>query len=102
MPNGTANSPQYYFILAESRNSPENDPLIIWLNGGPGCSSMLGLFTENGPYNWQYNASESIEKRAKFVYNDHSWKNEANVMFVDQPMATGFSSTDKIRDLRHS
>ena len=45
-----------YFALAESRNDPETDPLIVWLQGGPGCSSMLAMFTENGPYNFRYNA----------------------------------------------
>lgn len=44
-----------YFLMAESRSDPANDPLIIWLQGGPGCSSMLGMFTENGPYNFKYN-----------------------------------------------
>lgn len=49
-------SPQIYFLLAQSRSSsPETDPLIIWLQGGPGCSSMLGAFTENGPYWFRYN-----------------------------------------------
>ena len=43
-----------YFAMAESRNDPDTDPIIVWLQGGPGCSSMLGMFTENGPYNFKY------------------------------------------------
>jgi carboxypeptidase C (cathepsin A) len=88
-------------MLAESRSSPETDPLVIWFNGGPGCSSMLGLYTENGPYNWKYNSSAPIEERAHFSYNNHSWNNEANVMFIDQPIGTGFSSTNSFKDLRY-
>ena len=45
---------ELYFMLAESRSDPKTDPLIIWLQGGPGCSSMVGMFNENGPYMWSY------------------------------------------------
>ena len=88
-----------YFLLAESRDSPETDPLVIWLQGGPGCSSMLGLYTENGPYNYRYNAS-SISERAKFEYNEHSWNNHANVLYLDQPIGTGFSFAETFGQVR--
>ncbi|KAH3686923.1 hypothetical protein WICPIJ_002084 [Wickerhamomyces pijperi] len=71
----------YYFF--ESRNDPENDPVILWLNGGPGCSSMTGLFFELGP--------SSIGPELKPVYNPYSWNSNASVIFLDQPVGVGYS-----------
>ena len=51
--NLTGSSKRIHYLLAESQNDPENDPLIIWYNGGPGCSSMLGFMQEHGPFLWE-------------------------------------------------
>lgn len=67
----------------ESRNDPKNDPVVLWLNGGPGCSSMTGLFLELGP--------ATIDKNIKVVNNPHAWNTNASVLFLDQPVNTGFS-----------
>ena len=88
-----------YFLMAESRSDPANDPLVIWLQGGPGCSSMLGMFTENGPYNFRYNR-DKIKDPFEFESNEFSWNNEANVMYVDQPLGTGFSFVNELTSLR--
>ena len=53
---GEAEFSSLYFLLAESRANPDKDPLVIWLTGGPGCSSMYAAYTENGPYNYKFNA----------------------------------------------
>jgi carboxypeptidase C (cathepsin A) len=80
--------PEYsslYFLLVESRSeTPLDDPLVIWLNGGPGCSSMLGAYTELGPYNYRYNPDGNFtDDMFKMNYNDYAWNNNANVLYVD-------------------
>jgi cathepsin A (carboxypeptidase C) len=67
----------------ESRNDPKNDPVILWLNGGPGCSSLTGLFLELGP--------SSIDKKLKLHSNPYSWNANASVIFLDQPVNVGYS-----------
>lgn len=73
----------FFYWFFESRNDPKNDPVILWLNGGPGCSSMTGLFFELGP--------SSIGSQIKPIYNDFSWNSNASVIFLDQPVNVGFS-----------
>ncbi|KAL8241163.1 hypothetical protein R6Q59_014518 [Mikania micrantha] len=81
----------FYFFF-ESRGH-KTDPVVIWLTGGPGCSSELALFYENGPF--------KIEKNSSLVWNDYGWDQASNLLFVDQPTGTGFSYTSDKRDIRH-
>ncbi|XP_030744976.1 venom serine carboxypeptidase-like [Sitophilus oryzae] len=64
-----------------------NDPVIMWLQGGPGWSSLNGLFMENGPFISSSNGS--IELR------DTYWSKNHSVLYVDQPVGTGFSYTSQ-------
>ncbi|OWY96744.1 Serine protease [Phytophthora megakarya] len=73
----------YFFWYFEARRSPESAPLVLWLTGGPGGSSMLALLTENGPCHVRPDLSTES--------NPYSWTNEANVIWLDQPTNVGFS-----------
>ena len=74
---------QYFYWLCPTRTGDKVAPLLVWLNGGPGSSSMMGLFLENGPY---YVANDgSLHTR------NASWNNNFDVLYVDQPAGTGFS-----------
>ncbi|EGV61812.1 carboxypeptidase C [Yamadazyma tenuis ATCC 10573] len=76
----------FFFWFFESRNDPANDPIILWINGGPGCSSTTGLFFELGP--------SSINSTIQPVYNPYSWNANASVIFLDQPVGVGYSYTE--------
>lgn len=89
----------YFFWHAESRMALDEGntdiPLVIWLNGGPGCSSNVGLFYENGPYTMTKSADPTLKYQLN--RNDFSWTNVAHMVWVEQPLRTGFSipSNDK-------
>ncbi|KAJ8503551.1 hypothetical protein ONZ45_g10765 [Pleurotus djamor] len=72
-----------FFYFFESRSNPELDDVIYWTNGGPGCSSSVGLLMELGP------CRVLDDEGPKF--HPESWNSNANVLFVDQPVGVGFS-----------
>ncbi|KAH7100866.1 peptidase S10, serine carboxypeptidase [Auriculariales sp. MPI-PUGE-AT-0066] len=75
-----------FFYFFESRSDPEVDPVLMWINGGPGCSSSIGAFMELGPCNiHDYNGPR---------YNPHSWNTKTNLFFLDEPIGVGFSYAD--------
>lgn len=73
-----------WFWFFEARRNPSTAPLALWLNGGPGCSSMVGLFQENGPCHF-------VNDETTPRLNPHSWNEYANMLYVDQPIGSGFS-----------
>lgn len=77
----------YYFI--ESQGNPEEDPLFLWLTGGPGCSSFCGLVYEIGPM--QFDISNYTGGLPKLLYYPYAWTKTASIIFLDAPVGTGFS-----------
>ncbi|XP_038679128.1 serine carboxypeptidase-like isoform X1 [Tripterygium wilfordii] len=82
----------FYFFF-ESRNS-KKDPVVIWLTGGPGCSSELAMFYENGPF--------TIADNMSLLWNEYGWDQASNLLYVDQPTGTGFSYSSDRHDIRHN
>uniref|UniRef100_A0AAV1UWC1 Uncharacterized protein n=1 Tax=Peronospora matthiolae TaxID=2874970 RepID=A0AAV1UWC1_9STRA len=82
--HGSAKNFLFYWHFQAARDA-EKAPLVIWLNGGPGCSSMQGLFLGNSPF--------VLVNESTIGRNAHSWHQFANMLFVDQPVGTGMSFT---------
>ncbi|KAK1433516.1 hypothetical protein QVD17_10427 [Tagetes erecta] len=80
----------YYF--AESPQNSSTKPLVLWLNGGPGCSSFgYGAMEELGPFR--------VNSDGKTLYrNDYAWNNVANVIFLESPAGVGFSYSNRSSD----
>ena len=74
-----------HYVFYPSQGDQTRDPLVVWLTGGPGCSSLLASFYENGPFLF---ASESTNLRV----NDHSWNKRANLLYLEIPGGVGFST----------
>lgn len=81
-----------WYNFFESRNSPEKAPLLLWMTGGPGCSSLIALFEEMGPYHID-------PETLKLSLNPFSWNSVASIIFVDQPVNTGFSFSESSDDI---
>ncbi|KAK1891069.1 Lysosomal protective protein [Dissostichus eleginoides] len=75
----------YWFVT--SQRDPVKDPLVLWLNGGPGCSSLDGFLSENGPFHVSDNGATLYE-------NPSSWNKIANVLYIESPAGVGYSYSD--------
>ncbi|KAK9270572.1 hypothetical protein L1049_026153 [Liquidambar formosana] len=80
----------YYFV--ESPQDSSAKPLVLWLNGGPGCSSFgAGAMTELGPFR--------VNKDGKTLYrNEYAWNKDANIIFLESPAGVGFSYSNTTSD----
>jgi carboxypeptidase D len=72
----------FWFFPSTQAETPEE--VVIWLNGGPGCSSLSGFLTENGPFTWEAGTLAPVR-------NAYSWTNLTNMLWVEQPVGVGYS-----------
>ena len=73
-----------HYVFAESLDNPSTDPVLIWFNGGPGCSSLLGFMQENGP--------RVIDDGEDYLKeNAETWNKRANVLWLESPAGVGWS-----------
>ena len=88
---------QLFYVFVESQNAekPTEDPLIVWFNGGPGCSSLLALFSENGPF--VIDDGETVIKP-----NPFPWTLKNNMLYIESPAGVGFSKAANADAYRHN
>jgi|UniRef100_A0AC35GG27 cathepsin A (carboxypeptidase C) len=75
---------QFHYWFTEAYNNPASSPVLLWLNGGPGCSSLGGLIEELGPFHVSDNGNTVYE-------NPYAWNRVGNVIFMESPAGVGFS-----------
>ncbi|CAI0426506.1 unnamed protein product [Linum tenue] len=85
-----ATGKKLFYYLVESEGNPSKDPLVLWLNGGPGCSSFDGFVYEHGPFNFE----KTKQGLPKLHLNPYSWSKVSSVLYVDSPAGVGLSYAD--------
>ncbi|KAI1853873.1 hypothetical protein JX265_012558 [Neoarthrinium moseri] len=85
LPIGNSNDTDLFFWFFPSTNEAAKEEVVIWFTGGPGCSSMVALLQENGPLTWQ---PGTYKPQA----NPWSWHHLSNVIWIDQPVGTGYTT----------
>ncbi|GLJ40885.1 hypothetical protein SUGI_0845790 [Cryptomeria japonica] len=91
--NATSKARMFYafYEAIEPTTSIAHTPIILWLQGGPGCSSMIGNFYELGP--WRVSSDQKLHK------NQSPWNQKFGVLFIDSPVGTGYSIAEKFEDI---
>lgn len=76
-----------HYMFVESQSNPAEDPVVLWLNGGPGCSSLLGFIQEHGPV-------VIPDYTKELVLNKFAWNKNANIIYLESPAGVGYSYND--------
>uniref|UniRef100_A0A1J3IKN4 Carboxypeptidase n=1 Tax=Noccaea caerulescens TaxID=107243 RepID=A0A1J3IKN4_NOCCA len=83
----------FFWFFETLSESASTRPLVLWLNGGPGCSSIgYGAASELGPF-------RVVENGTSLRFNQYSWVQEANMLFLESPVGVGYSYTNSSSDL---
>jgi carboxypeptidase C (cathepsin A) len=81
-----------HYWLIEAENAPATAPTVLWLNGGPGCSSLDGMIYEHGPF--RVNETD----HSRLVRFEDTWAKQANMLYLEAPVGVGFSYSDDKAD----
>eukprot|EP00937_MAST-01D_sp_MAST-1D-sp2_P001838 g1838.t1 len=90
----TGRSLHYYLQLSEDK--PATDPVVLWLNGGPGASSLLGGLTELGQLVFNRDSLSGVASgdAPRLTQNEYSWTKHASVFYLESPAGVGYSYCD--------
>ncbi|XP_071690083.1 serine carboxypeptidase-like 13 [Rutidosis leptorrhynchoides] len=86
---GANNEIQLFYYFVESLRNPSEDPLLLYLTGGPGTSGLYPFLYQIGPFSIDFD--NSVWDNITLVTNPDSWSKTANVIYVDLPAGVGFS-----------
>lgn len=89
--NASAGRALFYWLVEATRVDPTTAPIIFWYQGGPGCSGLGGLMTENGPF--------LPNPAGGLMENPIAWTHLANVVYLEQPAFVGFSYSNTSSDM---
>ncbi|CAM9255739.1 unnamed protein product [Pylaiella littoralis] len=89
------NGRNVFYWFMEAQENAEDAPVILWTNGGPGCSGMLGLLAEHGPFQVRDGGENLVD-------NNYSWNKIANMLYVEIPSGVGFSYSDTESDYQQT
>lgn len=91
--NKTCNSSLFFWFFP-AQNGRTDSPVLLWLQGGPGASSLFGLFSEHGPI--------QVDDAGQLHPRNITWNSKYHMLYVDQPVGTGFSFTTDDRCYAHT
>jgi carboxypeptidase C (cathepsin A) len=86
---------QIFYWLIHADTDADKKPLVVWLNGGPGASSLFGLFTEMGPLRIRKSGNNLVTE----IDLKNTWNKVANILYVDQPVGTGLSFAKNFEEI---
>ncbi|KAK8923679.1 Serine carboxypeptidase-like 18 [Platanthera zijinensis] len=90
----TMGESEYFYYFVESERNPSEDPLLLWLVGGPYCSGFVGMALTIGPI--KFKGDSFNDTSLTVVCNPHSWTKISNIIFLDWPVGSGFSFSPNI------
>jgi serine carboxypeptidase-like clade I len=84
-----------FYYLVESEGDPARDPVVLWLNGGPGCSSFDAFIYEHGPFLFSPSSDGGASGLPTLAPNPFSWSKVATVIYLDSPGNVGLSYVEE-------